>query len=331
MGRLYNFFSGTKNRSGKGVTKKQVEFDKKLGFGFFFKLLKMRLGKFSATNLIFSLCNIFFFVALFGLAGILDDSTITAANPLYAQVAAIAKNDSSPGIATLVSVYCASTDLRIISEISQILMSSILVLILTFGISTIGLVYNIRNVCTGEYIYTWIDFFYAIKRNFKQGIVIGILDALLIFMLVYDIIMYSSLANLSFMYLVFYYASILLAVVYYIMRFYIYLQLVTCKMTIGKIIKNAFLLTALGFKRNFIGLVGAAIFIVLYFYSYLLLPQFAILLLCIFVFSFLTYIGVYCGYPVVKRYVIDPYYDEHPDERPEDPWSTNEQVFVDRG
>lgn len=331
MGKLYDLFSGTKNKSGKGVTKKQVEFDKKLGVGFFFKLMKMRLGKFSVSNLIFSLCNIFFFVALFGLAGILDDTTNTAANPFYAQIAAIAKNDSSPGMATLVSVYCASTNLRIISETSKLLMSSIVILVLTFGVSTIGLVYNMRNVCTGEYVDTWNDFFYAIKRNFKQGIVLGILDAVFIFILVYDIIMYSALSGTSFMYLVFYYASILFAVVYYVMRFYMYLQLVTCKMSIWKIIKNSFLLTALGFKRNLIGIIGAVIFLVSYIYSYLFLPQFAILLLCMFVFSFLTYLGVYCGYPVVKRYVIDPYYDEHPDERPEDPWSTNEQVFVDRG
>ena len=41
-----NFFSGTNNRSGKGITKKQVEFDKKLGLGFFFRLMKMRCVSF---------------------------------------------------------------------------------------------------------------------------------------------------------------------------------------------------------------------------------------------------------------------------------------------
>lgn len=329
MGKLYDIISGTK-KNGKGVTKKQVEFDKKLGFGFFFRLLKMRLGKFSVTNLTFALCNIFFFVAFFGISGILDGTTPTAANPLYAQINAAAKNDSGPIIGALYTVYCSSANLRVIGETSRILMNTIYVLIFTFGISTVGMVYNMRNICIGEHVDTWRDFFYAIKRNLKQGIILGIMDAVLIVLLIYNIIAYSSAAS-EFIYLVFYYASIAFAAIYYMMRYYMYLQLITCEMSIGKILKNSLILTALGFKRNIVGLIGAIAFVVILLYAYILLPQFTIILLCMFVFSFLTYIGVYCSYPILKRYVIDPYYDDHPDERPEDPWSTDERVFIDRG
>lgn len=330
MGKLFNFVSGH-NKAGKGITKKQVEFDKKLGLGFFFRLMKTRLGKFSGTNLIFSLCNIFFFVALFGMAGILDESAATAANPLYAQINTAALNDSGPGIASLYSMYCASTSVRIVSDASNALMNTIYVLFITFGVSTIGMVYNMRNVCTGEYVDTWHDFFYAIKRNFKQGIVIGILDAVIICLLVYDILAYGSESGNEFIWLVLYYASIVFTAVYYVMRFYIYLQLVTCEMSIGKMIKNAFLLTVLGIKRNIVGLIGAILFFLLLLYAYILLPQFTFILLCMFVFSFLTYTGVYCAYPVLKKYVIDPYYEDHPDEMPDDPWATEERVFIDRG
>ncbi len=331
MGKLFNFFSGGNNRSGKGVTKKQVEFDKKLGFGFFFRLLKMRLGKFSATNLIFALCNILIFVALFGLSGNLDESVPSAANPLYAQISNVSINENGPDVAALYSVYCASASTRVVSTVSTVLMYSVFGLILTFGLSTIGMVYNMRNVCTGEHIDTWHDFFYAIKRNFKQGIVIGIIDVLVMFLLVYDLFMYSASAGNSFMMSVFYYTIIFVTAIYYIMRFYLYLQLVTCEMSIGKMYKNSFLLMALGIKRNIIGLIGAIAFIVLFLYLWIIMPQVAIIAICMFAFSFLTYLGVYCAYPVMKRYVIDPYYEDHPDERPEDPWSTNERVFIDRG
>ena len=330
MGKLFNFVSGY-NKNGKGVTKKQVEFDKKLGFGFFFRLIKMRLGKFSATNLIFALCNIFIFVALFGRAGILDGYVPAASNPLYAHISAVAKNDMSPAISSLYTTYCGSADFRVVSEASQALMNTVYVLILTFGVSTIGMVYNMRNVCIGEHIDTWHDFFYTIKRNFKQVVVVGILDSLLIVVLVYNILAYRTAADFSFMYLVFYYASIAFAAIYYMMRTYIYLQLVTCEMSIGKMIKNSFYLTALGFKRNIVALLGSILFLFAMIYAYILLPQFTIVLICMFVFSFLTYLSVYCAYPVIKKYVIDPYYEEHPDERPEDPWSTDEKVFIDRG
>jgi len=329
MGRLYNFFSGTKNKKDKGVSKRQVERDKKLGFLYFFKLIKRRLGKFSTSNLIFILCNLTLVLGIVGFSGVFDESTTAAVHPLYAQVSAISKNDGSPLISTLYSIFCASTTVSVTSLISKILRYSMLFMILTFGVSTIGLVYNMRNVCTGEHIDTWHDYFYAIKRNFKQGIVIGVLDAIIIVLLVYDLIVYSAIANQQFIYLVFYYASIAFAAVYYIMRFYIYLQLVTCEMKIGKMIKNAFLLTALGIKRNLLGLVAAIIFAILYVYIFMFLPQFAIIMFFMFAISFLTYIGVYCAYPVLKKYVIDPYYDEHPEERPDESFD-DDAVFVDR-
>lgn len=331
MGKIYEFFSGTTNRSGKGITKKQVEFDKKLGFGFFFRLLKMRLGKFSGTNLVFVLCNIIAIVALFGLSGVIDSSVPTAANPLYAQIYGIMQYDQSPLTALYHGVFCVTTDLRVISTASKVLMSSAFLLVFTFGLSTVGMVYNMRNICTGEHIDTWNDFFYAIKRNFKHGLMLGIIDFVIICVLVYDIIIYSANTGNSFMMLVFFFASIAFAAIYYIMRFYMYIQLVTCDMSLWKVFKNAFLLTALGFKRNLVGLIGALIFAVLMLYSFILLPQFSIIFICMFAFSFLTYLGVYCAYPVVKRYVIDPYYEDHPDECPEDPWSSDEPVFVDRG
>lgn len=330
MGRIFNFFSGTDNKTGRGVSKKQVEFDKKLGFGFFFKLLKMRLGKFSGSNLIFALCNIVIFVALFGLSGTLDDSTTTAANPLYAQMNCIALNDSSPAISAMSGMYCASTDMRIVSLASEILMKTIYALVITFGLSTIGMIYNMRNICTGEHVDTWSDFFYAIKRNFKQGIIIAIIDALVLYLLAYDIIVYSASQGNSFLHLIFFYAIMLISIIYYIMRFYLYLQLVSCEMSIGKMFKNAFLLTSLGLKRNFIGFISTVLVIILFIYIYLLMPQAAIVLFCMFMFSLLYYIGIYCAYPVFKKYVVDPYYNEHPEERPDDPWSSNDKVFVDR-
>ncbi len=330
MGRLYNFISGTNNKKDKGVSKKQVKRDKKLGFLYFFKLIKRRLGKFSVSNLIFMLCNITLLLGIVGFAGIFDSSTTAAADPLYAQVSAIAKNEGGTVISALYSIFGISTTVSVTSTISTVLRYSMLLMFFTFGLSTIGLVYNIRNVCTGEHIDIWHDYFYAIKRNWKQGIVIGIMDAIIICLLAYDLLIYNAIANQGFMYLVFYYASIALAAIYYIMRFYIYLQLVTCEMKIGKIIKNSFLLTALGLKRNIIGLFSAIAFFLLYVYLFVLLPQFAIIMFFMFAIAFLTYIGVYCAYPVLKKYVIDPYYEEHPEERPEDPLENDDSVFVDR-
>ena len=330
MGKLYDFFSGGKNKNDKGLSKKQVEYDKKLGFGFFFRLLKMRLGKFSASNLIFALCNIFFFVALFAIAGFLDHSVYTAGSNLYPQVTGISQYIDSPVIVALKGLFAVKTDMRVFSTASNILLyGSGAILFFTFGLSTIGLIYNMRNVCTGEHVDTWGDYFYAIKKNWKQGIILGILDIVLILVLMYDIVAYRYNVGLNFAMNVFYFASIIFAIIYYVMRFYLYLKLVTCKMTIGKMFKNAFLLTSLGLKRNFCGLIGAAAFILLVCYCFILLPSFTIILIAMFAVAFLAYIGVYCAWPVLKKYVIDPYYEDHPEEKPviED---SDDLIFTDR-
>ena len=240
-------------------------------------------------------------------------------------------NESSPLLASLYNVFCGSTSIKIASTFSTVLKCTIFTLFVTFGLGTIGIVYNMRNICTGEHVDTWHDYFSAIKRNWKQGIVVSIIDAILIYLLVYNIIAYRIEAANEFIFLVFYYASIVFGIVYYVMRFYIYLQLVSCEMSIWKLFKNSLLLTAVGFKRNIVGLIGTIVFGLLFAYASILLPQFAILSAFVFLFALLNYIGIYCAYPVFKFYVVDPYYKEHPEEKPEDPWSTTERVFVDRG
>ena len=332
--RIYNFFSGTENRSGRGVSKQQVEHDKRLGFAYFFKLLKMRLGKLAINNLIFALCNLPLFIALFGVAGYFNTTVNTASDPLYGPLYGIMQYENNPVVSAMKGVFGSGTELPVISGVSKVLIYFVFALVITFGLSSIGMIYNVRNICRGESIYTWGDYFEAIKKNFKQGLALGIIDFLIIALLVYDIMAYSANSANSFMMLVFYYASILFAAIYYIMRYYLYIQLVTCRMSIGKMFKNSFLLTALGIKRNLAGFVGAVVFAVLFVYFYILITSVAIILLGLFVFSFLAYIGVYCAYPVVEKYVIEPYYEDHPEERPgygeDEEDDETEPVFIDR-
>ena len=329
---IFNFFSGSSNRSGRGVSKKDVERDKRMGFAYFFKLLKNKLGKFSGANLIFALCNFPFFIALVGFVGMFDSSVNTASDPLYANLFGAMQYESNPVIGALKGIIGAGTDLRVISDTSNVLMYFAYALILTFGISSVGMIYNMRNVCLGNPVDTWHDYFDAIKKNLRQAIPVGIIDTLIIALLIYDLIAYRANSENGFLLLVLYYATIAFAAIYYIMRIYVYIQLVTCNMTVGKMFKNAFLLTALGIKRNLIAVIVSLAFIVLFVYVYLLLPSVAIILFSIFVFAFLAFIAVYCAYPVVERYVIEPYYEDHPEERPGygEESDLSEPVFTDR-
>ena len=109
-------------------------------------------------------------------------------------------------------------------------------------------------------------------------------------------------------------------------------MMITFDLPIRKLVKNAFLFTFIGLKRNFVGLIGIILTAML---NYLILSftfTFSVGLILPFVLTIAVcgLISVYCAYPQIKKHMIDPYYesigktegDEYEDEEP---------VFVDQG
>lgn len=329
MGKLFNLFSGTENKSGRGVTKKQVERDKKMGVGFFFRLLKARLGNISSTSLAFSVCNFPILLFLFGISGNLNSSVSGPLSPYYAQLYGMElAGEQSPLLSALRGIFGVNTPVSVVSVGSKVLMYSAAALILTFGLASIGAIYNMRSVVRCEPLAPWNEFFPAIRRNLKQGILIAVMDALLILFLGYDLMAYYANASQFFMQMSFY-AVLFFTLIYYVMRFHMYLILVTFDLKTGKLLKNAVLLTFLGWKRSLLCLLASAATILISVYLYALLPFFGLLLPFVFGFGILLYIGAYAAYPVIDKYMIEPYYREHPEERPEE--EEIEPVFTDRG
>ena len=153
------------------------------------------------------------------------------------------------------------------------------------------------------------DFFYAIRKNLKQGFVMGLIDCIVMAVLAFDIyFFYTSEANAmtNFMYAMIF----ALIIVYIVFRFYIYLMLVTFDMKMSKIFKNALIFVVLGIKRNAMALLGLlattalaivpiVIFLPLGLGVALVLPFVYYLGIC-------GFISTYAAYPVIKKYMIDP-------------------------
>ena len=96
-------------------------------------------------------------------------------------------------------------------------------------------------------------------------------------------------------------------------------MLINFDLPIRKIFKNALIFTALGFKRNILAsiwiLIIAAINIAL---MILLLPAniiVPIILPLVYFAAFALFTTTYAAYPVIKKYMIDPYYDEEGNPR----------------
>ena len=180
---------------------------------------------------------------------------------------------------------------------------------MTFGWQKVGSIYVIRGLVRGDSVFIWSDFFYAIRKNLKQGFILGVIDCLAIFALAYDIIYFYTSPSTpmnNFMYVL----TIALIIMYIIFRFYTYLMVVTFNIKLRKVFKNALIFVVLGIKRNLMALLGLA-----------LVTAFAVALVVLFlpmgmgvtlVLPLIYYLGVcafiytYAAYPVIKRHMIDP-------------------------
>jgi len=109
----------------------------------------------------------------------------------------------------------------------------------------------------------WSDFWYAVKRNLKQGILLGILDLVVSFLMVFNLRYYYGGLNGGFAGGIMFYLSLAMLILWFYMRFYMYLLLVTFDLSIPKILKNALIFSIIGFKRNFMATLGILVLLLL--------------------------------------------------------------------
>ena len=176
------------------------------------------------------------------------------------------------------------------------------------------------------------DFWQAFKKNFKQSVFIGIVDVIMIvsvWIACFQFLMNESLPDGS---LVFICIMICCATLVFIMHFYIYLEIVALNLSIGSILKNAVFLVFLGVKRNFIALIInlAIISLIVLFLPF---SVFAVIFLPL---SLMCFTTTFICYPVIQKYIVNPYYEERGERNPELGPITEEDiaenaVFVDRG
>jgi hypothetical protein len=112
------------------------------------------------------------------------------------------------------------------------------------------------------------------------------------------------------------FAILLIAVLYFLMRLYIYLLLITFELSIRKVLKNALIFAVLGIKRNVMAILGLILLIavqILLFFIFQMTPLGIALPLIVMLLYFLgvaSFTCTYAAYPVIERYMIDPYVDQ---------------------
>ena len=183
------------------------------------------------------------------------------------------------------------------------------VLAITWGWQNTGVTYILRGLVRGDGVFMFSDYFYAIKKNFKQGLILGLMDAGVIVVLIIDFMYMWSVRSNYWSYLMFFGITALI-IVYLFMRMYLYLMMVTFNISIFKMLKNALIFTALGIKRNLMAGLGIVLCLALWaalaFIGLQYNLGFLIFIPALIMFALISFISVYCAYPVIKKHMIDP-------------------------
>ena len=296
---------------------------------YYFKSLPRRFSKIISINLMMLFTVIPIAAAIFAYL-LLMPRIFVFTDTMFPVLNGINMIDDSPVIDVLLSVTNISMDVTTFTAGAGAIVIAICVLFLliTFGWQNLASTYLCRELFKGRSLFVFSDYFYAIKKNLKQGFVIGVLDFIISAVLIFDFLYFYNQPSELMLNLMFW-GICGVSVIYAIMRFYMYLLLVTFDLPIKKIFKNSLIFTALGIKRNLVSslwiiLIGGLNIAL----GFALLPANLVLILILPFFYFLgfaQYTIVYAAYPVVDKYMIAPYYDEFGNPRSEDGQAVTEE------
>lgn len=294
------------NRDGKGVYEEE---SRKPTLGFFFKLLFRKFSKLLRLNLLmlFQIIPIMIFVFVY-FAGF---KTPTATSILHSPLYGITQTGATSTQIALLDLNSIQMGIPLFTPAIVITLTCLAVfLVLTYGWQNVGAAYVLRGLVRGDAVFIFSDFFYAIKRNFKQAFFMGLLDALFTIVLVADFLFFYQRTG-AYGFDVMFFVIFALAVIYLFMRFYIYQLMITFNLSIFKIIKNALIFTVLGIKRNLMALLGLVVLIALQLVLiFMLLPygiSIPLVLPLVYFMAVAGFIQTYAAYPIIDRYMIAPF------------------------
>ncbi len=303
-------------RVGKGISKTE-DLSKDTGLRRFFFTLGNNFGKLVSVNIFMVLGN---FPMLFLIAALTAFFKTETTLPLYDAYQNILglltiEGVNDPAGMLLYSLQGMQNVVYMPTVITYIFYGIGALTLFTFGPVNVGTAYILRNIAKGEPVFVWSDFWYAVKRNIKQALPFGMIDAGICALLAFNL--YSMITNTgTFLTSMLFWCTVVLSLLYFFMRYYMYVQMVTFNLSVFKMLKNSLIFALLGLKRNILAFLGIIIMLVfeiffLFGAGGILIP-FALAAPLAVLFSVAAYMKVYAAYFKIKETMIDPYY---PDEQ----------------
>ena len=174
--------------------------------------------------------------------------------------------------------------------------------VVTVGPAQAGFSYVLRNYAREEHAFIWGDFKEHAKKNFKQSLIVSLIDIAILILMGIDINIYlrSGLGN-GFLMAIAGGFLILALVIFLMMHLYIYPMMVTFHLSVKQLYKNAFLFSILKLFPNLGILILCIGFLVATFW----LPIIGFILFFFFTLSFIGLLNNFYVYPILKKHMID--------------------------
>lgn len=174
--------------------------------------------------------------------------------------------------------------------------------VVTVGPAQAGFTYVLRNFAREEHAFLWGDFKEHALKNLKQSIIICLLDILAISIVGVDLNVYIRLSEPNLFLFLITGLSILLFLIFVMMHLYIYPMLVTFKLSILQLYRNAFIFAVIEFFPN-LGII--AICAALAVLPMLFFPLMGIVLSFLITFSTIGLMTNSYVYPKLVKYIIN--------------------------
>ena len=272
--------------------------------GSFFKVLAKKTGKLLSANLLFVFGNFPIFFIIFAFSGILTESASAPLYQTWGPLYGAMGFESNATTSFLSNIFGVHTSINVLNTPTIVFICLGALIIFTLGLTKVGTTYLYRNLMSGEPIFPLSDFFYVIKRNFKQGMLLGIIDSIFIGMFAYNIYFLFVNYNAAQYNGVMLFFTVAMAIIYSFARHYAYIMVFTFDMKLGKIIKNALYFTILGIKRNFVALLGIILVVLINVGLCAIFLPVGALLPFIITFAICDFIAVYAAYPMILKYMV---------------------------
>ncbi len=198
----------------------------------------------------------------------------------------------------------------------------------------------LRNFTLEKPLFLLDTFRKTFRSCFRQACIMGLIDALIALSVGTGVYVYPQMIESAktagaspTMYYVLFVASFSVAIAVLLMSFYAYLMIVSTDLSMKNILKNALALSCIALKTNLLTLVIAALILGVFILLTILFPAVLAFVWPFMPLSFIGFVIVFNCYPVIQKYVINPYYAQRGEVNPEMLHSTSqgENVFEDQG